>query len=362
MPWLETTWLNGRKERHDLEDVVWLRNDHCACVLRRKSGAWDAKDLDARETTHLNGARLAMRRLEHGDTLWLWDRLVRFVDAPELDDTGFAQLIEGTAETEGRVQVWADALLEHGDPLGTALAHSGQAALFEGLAGHVMAGHLEVTWRHGLPRHVTLRMMPEELWPEAVLLQLLALRSTRWLESIVFDGHGARPADRLELSLLRTTAATRWPSTLRRFSCTHSLAPTEPDTELLALRSKLPSTLTWEPPRAVASASLEVLDGPSHPTRPTPRGTRLDLTGLPRIGNAADDSLARHDVEIARVRFQVLPTPLGWMLRTASFPTRLNGRALPTAVDQQERTLADHRLLQGDVIDCGPWKFRFVLT
>ncbi len=363
MPLLETTSLDtGAKTVAPLEGDRVLEGQNCTCTVRRLGARWEAVKVFGSAAVTLNGRRLERSGLSHGDTLFLWDRMVRFLDAPELPDDRFEALIEAAPEGDGRLEVWMDALLEHGDPLGTTLRTEGPDALFEGLLSHVLAGHLEVAVRHAVPREVRLRMLPPEFWPEAVVAQLVSLRALRWLEHLEIDASGARPPARVELHLLRLLTRLRLPRTLKRL--TLSSVVVRPDRnvqdEVAALRERLPAGLDYRLPKVAAGASLVVTK-----TRGTPVvGPRCPLRGEVRFGLTEDRALTTAPTRLPD--FVIEETPLGWiLLMHGTTPVRLNGRLLNHLGDfhpsDRSRRDDDTRLVAGDVIELGPYTLRFEL-
>lgn len=158
--------------------------------------------------TSLNGDLLEAlsRPLRHGDLIWFgqpalepaletW-QLTGFVfeDRPFAAVPELERAVLEAPDDVRRLQVWADGLLERGDPFGEhlALALVGRAeptAWIDSVAWEVRRGFLELEWRHGLVRRATVRApdaLRSSLW-EYTLCRLFALRASPVIEALHID-------------------------------------------------------------------------------------------------------------------------------------------------------------------------------
>jgi uncharacterized protein (TIGR02996 family) len=160
------------------------------CQLREEHGGWQIEDLGSSGGTWLNARRVdGSVRLSHGDRVWLGDTRLVFLDQPELESPELEAVVTQHPDDPSAVRVWADWLLERGDPFGEHLLspHPVDFAL-EGLAPLVRAGQLELDWQHGLIRTARLRCVEDATyWNVEVLARLVALRAARWLDHLTVD-------------------------------------------------------------------------------------------------------------------------------------------------------------------------------
>lgn len=187
------------------------------CVIEQLSGRWWVRHLGAPAPTRLNGRRVQDAELRHGDVLELPHGVVfRFLEREvvEVRDPALEAAIAQNPDDDSRWAVYADWLLERGDPLGRRLQSSVPEPLEEAgrwlgtLATHFVSGLVEVTWHHGLPRRVVVRQphrwLEEPRTPAAVEL-VLANPLCRFLEELEIDvrsfGTGAFLEAHLELML-----------------------------------------------------------------------------------------------------------------------------------------------------------------
>lgn len=98
--------------------VSSLRVAGLHCVLLREDPHWVVEDRNSASGTWVNGHRTPRARLSHGDVIDLYGTLLVFLDQPEYRDADAEASLDHTPHDPGAVQVWADRLIELGDPLG----------------------------------------------------------------------------------------------------------------------------------------------------------------------------------------------------------------------------------------------------
>ncbi len=169
--------------------VSSLRVAGLHCVLLRDHGGWVVEDRNSASGTWVNGHRTPRARLTHGDVIDLYGTLLVFLDQPEHRDEAAEATIDRLPHDAGAIEVWADRLLEHGDPLGHQLiAGVPHPACLEGLGELVASGRLELRWRHGLVEHAQVRCTSDATFQDVDLLgRLLSLRVCRWLRTLTVD-------------------------------------------------------------------------------------------------------------------------------------------------------------------------------
>lgn len=157
--------------------------------LSRRGGRWRLEGAAGGDGTWLNGRRVASAELEHGDAIWLRQTILVFVDRPEASNAALEAAVTERPDDAARVRVWADWLIEHGDPLGGHLLSEAPADfVLEGLAPLTREGRLELDWQHGLLRAARLRTINDATWSNVELLaRLLSLRVARWLRELTVD-------------------------------------------------------------------------------------------------------------------------------------------------------------------------------
>jgi uncharacterized protein (TIGR02996 family) len=151
--------------------------------------SWAIEDLGTPGGTWVNGRRISQWPLRHGDAVWTDEVLFVFLAHPTVTNAGIEQAIDEQPDDASRVRVWADWLLEHGDPLGEhLLAATPSATVLEGLAPMVASGQLELEWRSGLLVAARVRCVDDATWRTVELVaRLLSLRVSRWLRSLTVD-------------------------------------------------------------------------------------------------------------------------------------------------------------------------------
>jgi hypothetical protein len=119
-----------------------------------------------------------------------------------------ARQVAEAPHDDGRWRVWADHLLERGDPLGERIARgrgvdlSDDAKAMGPLARELVAGGVEIDWRHGFIRRAVLRNHTQ--WPPPTWLsswELLLMHPLAWfIEELEVDAlsytHGVDRGDR----------------------------------------------------------------------------------------------------------------------------------------------------------------------
>lgn len=189
----------GRAEDSDVKvHATSSSRKHCRFGFE-KGKAW-VEDLGSTHGTFVNGvARWERVRLFPGDWVEIPFGLVLRVSGArpvDFDREGeLARLCVEAPHDEPRWRVWADHLLEQGDPLGERIARGRGADAAEDakalgpLARDFVDGSLEVEWRHGFIRRAVLRNRNQ--WPPASWLlewkQLLAHPLAWFLEEIEVD-------------------------------------------------------------------------------------------------------------------------------------------------------------------------------
>lgn len=138
------------------------------CRFTTEKGRLFVEDLGSTHGTYLNGVRRYERaELSPGDCIEIpWALVLRVTGSTPLAlDEGheLVKLIVEAPQEDGRWKVWADALLEAGDPLGERVARGRGADRAEDakalgpLARGFVDGGLEIDWRHGFIRRAVLR-------------------------------------------------------------------------------------------------------------------------------------------------------------------------------------------------------------
>ncbi|MBK7865377.1 MAG: FHA domain-containing protein [Archangiaceae bacterium] len=151
-------------------DTVGRR--HCRFGVEK--GRPFVEDLQSTHGTYVNGVSRHERvELSVGDCIEVPRGLVlRLTGAPPLAFDSKSQLVQQVLEApheETRWRVWADQLLERGDPLGERLARgrgadaADDAKALTTLARTFVDGGLEIEWRHGFIRRAVLRNRHQ--WP-----------------------------------------------------------------------------------------------------------------------------------------------------------------------------------------------------
>lgn len=177
----------GRKGADIIIDSPRLSEKQCAFVS--DGGRWRVEDVTSAGGTFLNGRRVHRHTLVHGDTLWLYDVLLVFLESSPITGSGPEADLDADPDDRNRVQVWADWLQERGDPLGEHLlsAQPVESSL-DGLFPLVKDGRLELTWRHGLIHTARLRCINDATYSDVELIaRFLSLRVARWTRELTVD-------------------------------------------------------------------------------------------------------------------------------------------------------------------------------
>jgi uncharacterized protein (TIGR02996 family) len=182
------TLLVGRDPKADLVvDSASVAPHHFRLV--GSPAGWTIEDLGTSSGTWVNGHRTNTLALRHGDAVWMDEVLFVFLAHPSVPNAAIEQAIDEDPDDASRVRVWADWLLEHGDPLGEhLLASEPSATVLEGLAPMVTSGQVELEWRNGLLVAARIRCVDDATWRTVELVaRLLSLRVSRWLRSLTVD-------------------------------------------------------------------------------------------------------------------------------------------------------------------------------
>ncbi|MDP1828290.1 MAG: FHA domain-containing protein [Archangium sp.] len=177
----------GRKDADIIIDSPRLSGKQCAFVS--DGGRWRVEDLTSAGGTFLNGRRVHRHTLVHGDTLWLYDVLLVFLESSPITGSGPEANLDADPDDRNSVQVWADWLQERGDPLGEhLLAAAPVESVLDGLFPLVKDGRLELSWRHGLIHTARLRCINDATYSDVELIaRFLSLRVARWTRELTVD-------------------------------------------------------------------------------------------------------------------------------------------------------------------------------
>lgn len=347
----------GRRGADIIIDSPRLSEKQCAFVS--DGGRWRVEDVTSAGGTFLNGRRVHQHTLVHGDTLWVYDALLVFLEtAPVMGSEPEAHL-DGDPDDASRVQVWADWLLERGDPLGEhLLAAQPTDAVLDGLAPLVKDGRLELTWRHGLIHTARLRCINDATYSDVELIaRYLSLRVARWTCELTVDlSTWVMPsANRIHqdaAAVLKGLLTGPHLPALQRLSFGYFTDPLPPSVFLLALldrlRARFPKLKT--DPRsllsAVRTATLEIVQVPPgldfH--APDARHARIPLDSGLWVGSSAPGQLRALAPGVSRSgvvqSFLVRQQSPQWCLIPLEHGVLLNGRPA-----------VETRLLPGDVIE-----------
>jgi uncharacterized protein (TIGR02996 family) len=214
--------------------------------------------LNGRHASH--GERLSPR---HGDVVEICPGLVLRYHSHRDENTRSAVLeaaIGDVPDDDARWRVYADWLLERGEPLGRRMVEgpdSGDedARWLGAMARPWRSGNLELTWRHGFIHSATMRALEWELMPDTYwcLERLFELEVCRFIEAVHVDLfttelEGVRPPferrARLILESMRHA-----PRTLRRITLGPVMEmafPSDLKRELDRLREERPRLVTDE--------------------------------------------------------------------------------------------------------------------
>jgi hypothetical protein len=349
----------GRRDADIVIDSPRLSKKQCAFVS--DGGRWLVEDLTSAGGTFLNGRRVHRHTLVHGDTLWLYDALLVFLEMPPSTSSS-GSVPEGQLDQEpddaSRVQVWADWLLERGDPLGEHLLSPAPSdAVLDGLAPLVKDGRLELVWRHGLIHTARLRCINDATYSDVELIaRFLSLRVARWTRELTVDlSTWVMPsANRIHqdaASVLKGLLTGPHLPALEHLSFGYFHEPLPPSVFLLTLldrlRQRFPKLKTN--PRTLLlpskGATLEVLEVPRgldfH--APAAKGDRIPLDSGLWVGSSAMGQLRALAPGVHRSgvveSFLVRQQSPQWCLIPLEHGVLLNGRRA-----------VETRLLPGDLI------------
>lgn len=178
----------GRTKQNTIA-ISSLRVSKVHCLLEREGEVWRVADRNSSSGTWVNGHRTSNRVLQHGDVIDLYGTLLVFLTEPEASLPEAEAALDRAPHDPGAVQVWADQLLELGDPLGAQLAAGVPSpTCLEGLHELSESGRLELDWKQGLVERARVRCTSDSTYQDVDLLgRLLSLRVCRWLRSLTVD-------------------------------------------------------------------------------------------------------------------------------------------------------------------------------
>ncbi len=361
--------VGSTSEREIVIDSPHVSRWHCRFACDAENGRWRIEDLKTTGGTLVNGHRVARHVLTHGDLVSLHGTLLVFLDRLEHRDPALEAAIDANPDDAASVQVWADALLDHGDPLGEDLiAGRARPEVFEGLQPLIEDGRLELTLKHGLVHTVRIRCTSDSTFQDIeVLARVLSLRIARWVRELTVDlSTWSVPSSRRlqgdAAAVLRGVLTAQLAPTLRTISLGYLTQPLPPSNFLDALMRRLPKRFPQLETAAdrvmpvIRHAWLEVQHVPegldfAHDGEITLK--RLPIhTGI-WVGSSKPDRLRAIAPGVNRegllTSFIVRQQAPQWCLIPMEHGVALNGhRAVPT------------RLLPGDVIeDLRGMRYRF---
>lgn len=153
--------------------------------LERAGDQWSVREPRLGAPVIVNNRDVHTHVLEHGDAFTIGNTMHVFITRPMVEnDSALVTHIDERPDDEHALKVWADWLLEHGDPLGEHLLSAGpQSWVLEG----VNTSPLELTWSHGLVVAAKLRCTPDSANPVETLARLTATRVMRWVRELTID-------------------------------------------------------------------------------------------------------------------------------------------------------------------------------
>ena len=347
----------GRKDADIVIDSPRLSLKQCAFV--GDGGRWRVEDVTSAGGTFLNGRRVHRQTLNHGDTLWLYDVLLVFLETPPITRSGPEAHLDEDPDDANRVQVWADWLLERGDPLGEhLLGKEPVSTVLDGLYPLVKDGRLELTWRHGLIHTARLRCINDATYSDVELIaRFLSLRVARWTRELTVDlSTWVMPsANRIHqdaAAVLKGLLTGPHLPALERLSFGYFTEPLAPSVFLLTmldrLRARFPKLKTN--PRLLLApvkfAQLEVIEVPNELDFHAPglKDARIPLDSGLWVGSSARGQLRALAPGVHRSgvveSFLVRQQSPQWCLIPLEHGVLLNGRPA-----------VETRLLPGDVIE-----------
>lgn len=343
------------------------------CELSLDGGFWRLRDLGSELGTQINGLGLTHpRALFEGDLIQFGSVSLRFrTDVP----AEVPQILKAITEHPGDETAWlvyADFLLEQGDPLGERIsrAHAGgrldHLPWMGALWDVFVSGELEVEWHLGFISRATLRTTAGRLpmdWKDA-LCQLLNLRIGHFVQSLVID---LPRLENLESPAISEALASAQhflaqlpalPETLEHVSLGYeadsSSPPVETGSELVLRRPRLQGTPVYQRANGLHLKLVQKAPGTSLVGLETSR----PLSGVTRIRRGGPDQL-------------IIESPPGIPLIASGNPcffSFTNGRAQLVAgkmrgeVRVNNRIDALYQLLPNDVIDVsGAARFQLCL-
>lgn len=357
----------GRTPPADLV-VVSTRVSRAHCRFASDGGRWRLEDVGSTGGTWLNGRRVAKQLVSHGDAVWLGETILVFLEQPEAVNGELEDAITERPDDAARIRVWADWLLDHGDPFGEhLLADQPAAFVLEGLEPLVRDGRLQLDWQHGLIRAARLRCVNDATYSSVeVLARLVALRAARWLSELTVDlSTWVMPsATRLQLdagAVLRGLISGPRLPVLKTLSLGYVAEPLPTshflDALLSRLRERYPAVAVTRdallPVARHAWLTVESVPDGLDFHHAGPSETRIPLDAGVWVGSSAQHSLRAVAPGVQRnglvESFLVRQEAPMWCLIPLQNGVRLNGR--PAAAT---------RLLPGDVIeDPRGVRFRF---
>jgi uncharacterized protein (TIGR02996 family) len=332
------------------------------CEITSDGSFWRVRDLGTEAGTKVNGRPIRYpRALFDGDRVSFGRAELVFRSEVRADDPLLSEAIARDPDAVEPWLVYADWLLERGDPLGERMAAArsngrlDHAAWLGPLGERLLQGELEIDWHLGLARRATFRQVVGQLpydWHDAVST-LLRTRVAQFLRELVIDvprlRSGPRPLEIEELIDAQRLIASlpTIPLTLERLSLgyrvgerSHRLATIEE----LALRAPrlrghdVFATVRHAKLRLVSTVDGARLVGIAEGVRPVTAVTRvrrgsggqLHFESPPGIPFIADGNPCHF-----------APSDGGWRL----FAGRLRGE-----VRVNHHTTSVYQLLPGDLI------------
>lgn len=225
------------------------------CELSYDGTFWRVRDLGTDNGTSVNGAPIRWpRALFRGDELQLGTTRLRFGAEAPVEEPRLVEAIARDPDDEAAWLVWADWLLDHGDPRGERIAQArGKGRLdhlgwLGPLGDAFISGGLEIDWHLGFVRRAVLRKVPaaDELDWRFAVSTLLQLPLSRFARELTVDvprftrAPRARARADVVEALGYVAALPAIPSTLERLTLgclVGERAPAVPVPEALAARA-----------------------------------------------------------------------------------------------------------------------------